>query len=202
MPTSFAQPATGRLDRQPISVHATTRLEEERLLMDRTHGTATTPRGPAARHGLRPRNPDDRGGAMAGSSSPARRVAASRRSCRCSRPMTICVRPRRPSSSPASRASITSGDEQPVTLQHFLDEACRVWECSRPMRVPVWLVPTDGPALRDHRVDSRYSCVVYARLHPARTGLALGRYAPRAPGAHPRAEISDPRLWGSRQLLM
>src|SRR5207244_4644123 len=33
-PTSVEQPATGRLDRTPISVHARTRLEEERLLLD------------------------------------------------------------------------------------------------------------------------------------------------------------------------
>ena len=32
------------------------------------------------------------------------------------------------------------GDEQPVTLQEFLDQACRVWGYRRPMRVPVWLV--------------------------------------------------------------
>src|SRR5436309_8132905 len=31
-PTSVTQPATGRLDGKPISVHARTRLEEERLL--------------------------------------------------------------------------------------------------------------------------------------------------------------------------
>ena len=39
-PTSFEQPATGRLDRTPISVHAQTRLEEERRLFERTKGTA------------------------------------------------------------------------------------------------------------------------------------------------------------------
>ncbi len=32
------------------------------------------------------------------------------------------------------------GDEEPVTLQRFLDEACRVWNCPRPFRVPVWSV--------------------------------------------------------------
>ena len=32
------------------------------------------------------------------------------------------------------------GDEQPVTLQQFLDEACRVWGCPRPMRVPFWMI--------------------------------------------------------------
>jgi len=32
------------------------------------------------------------------------------------------------------------GDDGPVTLQEFLDEACRVWGYSRPVRVPFWLV--------------------------------------------------------------
>jgi nucleoside-diphosphate-sugar epimerase len=42
-PTTVERPATGRLDREPISVHARTRLEEERLLMERTAGTKTDP---------------------------------------------------------------------------------------------------------------------------------------------------------------
>src|SRR5262245_37409095 len=42
-PTSVEHPATGRLDGRPISVHAQTRLEEERWLVERTRGTATTP---------------------------------------------------------------------------------------------------------------------------------------------------------------
>src|SRR5262249_41351363 len=41
--TSVEQPATGRLDRHPISVHARTRLAEERLLVERTQGTTTSP---------------------------------------------------------------------------------------------------------------------------------------------------------------
>src|SRR5439155_16771079 len=42
-PTTVEEPATGRLDREPISVHAKTRLDEERLLMERTQGTTTSP---------------------------------------------------------------------------------------------------------------------------------------------------------------
>jgi nucleoside-diphosphate-sugar epimerase len=42
-PTSLERPATGRLDGDPISVHAQTRLEEERLLFSRTEGTSITP---------------------------------------------------------------------------------------------------------------------------------------------------------------
>jgi nucleoside-diphosphate-sugar epimerase len=41
--TSFDRPATGRLDREPISEHARTRLEAERLLMSRTAGSETVP---------------------------------------------------------------------------------------------------------------------------------------------------------------
>src|SRR5581483_9431377 len=32
------------------------------------------------------------------------------------------------------------GDDQPMTLQAFLDGACDQWGCRRPLRVPVWLV--------------------------------------------------------------
>jgi nucleoside-diphosphate-sugar epimerase len=32
------------------------------------------------------------------------------------------------------------GDEQPLTVQRFLDEACRVWNCPAPMRVPFPLI--------------------------------------------------------------
>jgi nucleoside-diphosphate-sugar epimerase len=32
------------------------------------------------------------------------------------------------------------GDEQPVTLQHFLDEACRFWQVPRPRRLPAWVI--------------------------------------------------------------
>ena len=38
------------------------------------------------------------------------------------------------------------GDEQPVTLQQFLDEACDVWGYRRPIRVPVWLVDATARA--------------------------------------------------------
>jgi nucleoside-diphosphate-sugar epimerase len=38
-PTSHEAPALGRLDREPVSVHARTRLEEERVLFERTEGT-------------------------------------------------------------------------------------------------------------------------------------------------------------------
>jgi hypothetical protein len=32
------------------------------------------------------------------------------------------------------------GDEQPVTLQQFLDAACRQWGCAPPWRLPFWAI--------------------------------------------------------------
>ncbi len=37
---------------------------------------------------------------------------------------------------PGVRGIYHIGDEQPVTLQEFLDKACRVWGYHRPMRIP------------------------------------------------------------------
>lgn len=43
------------------------------------------------------------------------------------------------------------GDEQPVTLQEFLDEACRVWRCRPPRRIPfsMTIARTRSPLTRD-----------------------------------------------------
>lgn len=138
-PTSVEQPATGRLDREPISVHAKTRLEEERLLLERTRGTSTTP--VVLRLGM----VYGRGILMVDA---ARWLACRRLLCVWPDPtwfqllsMADYLR--------AVEAAIVKpdatgiyhvGDDQPVTLQHFLDEACRVWGCPRPRRVPFWLV--------------------------------------------------------------
>jgi hypothetical protein len=54
------------------------------------------------------------------------------------------------------------GDERPVTLQHFLDEACRVWKCARPIRVPFPLV-----------YAAAYLCEAYALM--AKTPSPLTR---------------------------
>ena len=109
--TSVEAPATGRLDRRPISVHAQTRLEEERLLLERTRGTAITPI--VLRLGM-------------GTASSAVTISASDRGG--------------DSLAGRARGIYHVGDEQPVTLQHFLDEACDAWGYARPFRVPMWLV--------------------------------------------------------------
>jgi len=138
-PTSVEQPATGRLDRQPISVHARTRLEEERLLMGRTEGTPTTP--VVLRLGM----VYGRGILMIDA---ARWLAKRRLLCVWREPTLMQLvsttdylnATEAAIFNPGVRGIYHVADEQPVTLQHFLDEACRVWGCPRPVRVPLWMI--------------------------------------------------------------
>ena len=74
-PTSFEQPATGRLDRQPISVHARTRLGRGTIAV-RTHEAVGNHAGRAAAgDDLRARHSDGRRRALAGAPAPALCVA-------------------------------------------------------------------------------------------------------------------------------
>jgi nucleoside-diphosphate-sugar epimerase len=138
-PTSVEQPATGRLDRQPISVHAQTRLEEERLLLGRTEGTATTP--VVLRLGM----VYGRGILMIDA---AHWLAKRHLLCVWREPTLMQLvstidylnATQAAIFKPGVRGIYHVGDEQPVTLQHFLDEACRAWGYARPVRVSFWVV--------------------------------------------------------------
>ena len=138
-PTSVAHPALGRLDREPVSVHARTRLEEERLLFARTRGTNTVPIV------LRLGAVYGRGILMV---EAARWLARRRLLCVWPEP-TLYQLLSADDFVRAAHAAIVRphiegiyhvGDEQPVTLQQFLDEACRVWRCKPPRRVPFWMI--------------------------------------------------------------
>jgi nucleoside-diphosphate-sugar epimerase len=138
-PTTPEEPATGRLDREPISVHARTRLQAERILFDRTRGTATVP--VALRLGM----VYGRGILMID----AARWLAQRRLLGVWREPTVYQLLSTPDFLEAAEAALLKpavegiyhvGDEVPVTLQRFLDEACRAWKCRPPFRVPMWSV--------------------------------------------------------------
>jgi nucleoside-diphosphate-sugar epimerase len=138
-PTSVEHPATGRLDRDPVSVHARTRLEEERLLFARARGTSTVPVV------LRLGAVYGRGILMV---EAARWLARRRLLCVWPEPTLFQLLSTADFVRAAEAAIVRPhvdgiyhvGDEQPVTLQHFLDEACRVWGCKRPRRVPFWMI--------------------------------------------------------------
>jgi nucleoside-diphosphate-sugar epimerase len=138
-PTSIEAPATGRLDRDPISVHARTRLEEERLLMRRTEGSGTVP--VVLRLGM----VYGRGILMIDA---AHWLARHRLLCVWSEPTwfhLLSIADYLSATEAAIRKPGVDGiyhvaDEQPVTLQHFLDEACRFWHLPPPRRLPISLI--------------------------------------------------------------
>ena len=137
--TSFDRPATGRLDGEPISIHARTRLEAERLLMSRTADTATVP--VVLRFGV-----------VYGRDMLL--IEAARRLARRGllgvwREPTILQLIAVPDYLRATEAAIGNpsaagiyhvGDEQPLTIQEFLDGLCAEWGYRRPWRVPMWSV--------------------------------------------------------------
>ena len=133
-PTSVEHPATGRLDRTPPSVHAKTRLEEERLLFERAGGETE----PVV---LRLGMVYGRGILMV---EAARWLA---------RRHLLCVWPEptvqhllatedflRATEAAIFKPGISGiysvGDERPTTVQEFLDTVCRHWGYSRPHRLP------------------------------------------------------------------
>lgn len=140
-PTSPDRPATGRLDRTPISVHAQTRLEEERLLFGRAKGTGMTP--VVLRLGM----VYGRGILMV----EAARWLARRRLLAVWKEPTGIHLISKTDYMRATEAAIYQpgvegiyhlGDDQPVTLQQFLDLACEAWDCGPPTRLPVWMIMT------------------------------------------------------------
>ena len=140
-PTTVDAPATGRLDRTPVSVHARTRLAEERLLLNRTRGTGTIP--VVLRLGM----VYGKGILMVD----AARYLAKRRLLGVWRdPTWIQVISTEDAMEAMAMAVIRPGihgiyhigDEQPVTLQRFLDTACAVWGYPAPRRLPTRLIRT------------------------------------------------------------
>ena len=138
-PTSVESPATGRLDRVPVSAHARTRLAAERLLVERTAGTASTPI--VLRSGM----VYGRGILMI---EAARWLARRRLLCVWREPTLLQLIAtadflraiEAAIVSPAARGIYHVGDERPVTVQEFLDRACGAWGYPKPRRVPFWSI--------------------------------------------------------------
>lgn len=181
-PTSPEQPATGRVDRQPFSVHARTRLAEERLLLERSEGTDTTP--VILRLGM-----------VYGPGilmiEAARWLAKRRMLAVWSEPtwyhMLSTIDYLRATEAAVLRPGIRGiyhvGDQVPVTLQEFLDRACDAWNTPRPWRVPVWTVYAVAQV-----------CEWYARLFGAPSPLTkdfitIGRMSHFGDTARMRAEL-------------
>lgn len=135
--TTPTNPATGRLDATPPSVHARTRLEAERLVLDRAEGTTTSPVI------LRTGTVYGRGVLMI----EAARWLMQSRLLAVWRGATWYHWLALPDFLSCARAAIESdgvrgiyhlGDDKPLTLQDALDRIADHWGVARPPRLPRW----------------------------------------------------------------
>lgn len=134
-PTSPERPSTHRLDGHPVSMHAKTRLEEEKLLL------ATFPDSVVLRVGMVY-------GAGILMPDAARWFARHRILGVWKRPTGIHLISKddflqvvaNTLSNPATRGIYNIGDEGIQTLQEYLDFACDTWGCPRPWRMPESLI--------------------------------------------------------------
>jgi len=161
-PTTVDTPATGRLDRldgEPVSVHAATRLEEERLLFERTRGTETTPVS------LRLGMVYGRGILMIDA---ARWLSRHRLLAVWREPSWIHLvstadflrATEAATLKPGVEGIYHVGDEQPITLQDFLARACAAWGTPPPKVLPLWMIYT-----------AAWLCETFARLTGRRSPL-------------------------------
>jgi nucleoside-diphosphate-sugar epimerase len=134
-PTSRKMPAKGSLSGNPISVHAKTRLEEEKFLFREIDHPISLRVGMVygkgilmidaaewlAKHFLLGVWREPTGIHLISKTDFCRGVVAAIKS-------------------PAASGIYHIGDEGNDTLQSFLDFACATWQCHRPWRMPLWLI--------------------------------------------------------------
>lgn len=133
--TGVEVPSTDRLDQIPVSAHATTRLEEERLLYE------FYPEGIVLRVGM----VYGRGILMPDG---ARWLARRWLLGVWKSPTTIHLISRPDFLEAVRMASVNEetlgtyniGDEGVQSLQEYLDFACEQWKCRKPWRMPLWLI--------------------------------------------------------------
>ncbi len=181
-PTSVTQPATGRLDREPVSVHARTRLAEERLLLEGTRDSGTAP--VVLRLGM----VYGRGVLMI---EAARWLARHRLLAVWKEPIWFQLisvpdflrATEAAAVAPGVRGIYHVGDERPVTLQDFLDQACGVWGVPRPRRLPDWMIAAAAT------LCEAFALVFRTRAPLTRDFIAIGRVSHWGDTTRARAEL-------------
>ena len=135
--TSIKNPAKGRLDGTPISVHAKTRLEEERYLFANAAEPISLRVGMVYGKGIL--------------MIEAARWLAKRRLLGVWKERTQIHLISKDDFCAACTAAVTNsaasgiyhiGDEGNVSLQEFLELACRQWKLGRPWTMPLWVIYT------------------------------------------------------------
>ena len=134
-PTSRKSPAKGSLNENPISVHAKTRLEEEKLLLNEIEHPISLRVGMVYGRGILMID--------------AAKWFAKKYLLGVWREPTeihlisktdFCGGVVAAIKSATASGIYHLGDEGNDTLQSFLDFACDIWQCHRPWRMPLWLI--------------------------------------------------------------
>jgi nucleoside-diphosphate-sugar epimerase len=134
-PTSRIRPATGRLDGNPVSVHAKTRLEEEKHLFNEIKNSVSLRVGMVYGKGILMID--------------AAKWLAKRRILGVWKEPTPIHLISKTDFCRAVVAAIKKenatgvfhiGDEGDDTIQSFLDFPCNIWRCKKPWRMPLWLI--------------------------------------------------------------
>jgi len=134
-PTSRKAPATGRLDRKPVSVHAKTRLEEEIHLFDEIANSVSLRVGMVYGKGILMIDAAEwfAKRMILGVWREPTEIHLISKTDFC-RAVVAAIR------NESATGVFHIGDEGDDTLQSFLDFACKIWGCRRPWRMPLWLI--------------------------------------------------------------
>ncbi|MFC1885370.1 NAD-dependent epimerase/dehydratase family protein [Thermodesulfobacteriota bacterium] len=134
-PTSRKNPAKGRLDGSPVSIHARTRLEEEQFLFNEVETPISLRVGMVYGKGIL---------MMDAAKWFARRyllgVWKGPTEIHLISKTDFCRAAVAAVKSETAKGIYHVGDEGDDTLQSFLDVACETWGYKKPWRMPLWLI--------------------------------------------------------------
>ncbi len=179
-PTSIKQPARGRLDAEPISVHAQTRLAEERILFDTAESPLSLRVGMVYGDGV----------LMIDTARwLARRcllgVWRERTQIHLISKLDFCRAVTAAIESPSARGIYHIGDDGNDSLQAFLRVACEQWGTKPPWKMPLWTIYT-----------AAWVCEVWSAVFSTRALLTgdfvdIGRVSYYGDTSRMKAELID-----------
>jgi len=134
-PTSIEHPARGRLDADPISIHAKTRLDEERYLFDRVDWPVSLRLGMIYGTGI----------LMIDAAKWLSRwrllgVWKERTQIHLISKVDFCAAAASAVCNPQANGIYHIGDDGNVSLQEFLRIACEEWGTKPPWQMPTWMI--------------------------------------------------------------
>jgi nucleoside-diphosphate-sugar epimerase len=134
-PTSRKEPAKGSLNGYPISVHARTRLEEEKFLFNEIENSISLRVGMVYGKGILMIDAAEwfAKRLLLGVWREPTEIHLISKTDFC-RGVVAAIK------SETASGIYHVGDEGNDTLQSFLDFACDIWKCHKPWRMPLWLI--------------------------------------------------------------